>query len=114
MTDYKSLTSTDFDTEVQNKVALQAGDSIKTNALLNDYERTLETEDAAQDVIKDSAEVDVRTAEDFIRTLQIHKNYILNEMITLHDANPSDFSELHMTSREFILALSPLLFIQAR
>ena len=39
--------------------------------------------------------------------------YILNQMIQLHDANPDDFVNLHMTSRETVLALSPLIFLQA-
>ena len=69
MTDYKSLTSAAFDTEVQTKITLQNGDPVKMSALLNDYERKLETEDAAQDVLSAAAAVNIRTADAYILSL---------------------------------------------
>ena len=43
MTNYKSLDSSDFGTEVQTKITLQDS-NIKISALLNDYEHKVEAE----------------------------------------------------------------------
>ena len=112
MTDFKSLNASDFDSEVQAKITLNVADPVKVSALLNDYKHKLQIEDAAQNVFKNTAETSIQTINSFKRNLTLHTSYIKNEMLTLHDANPSDFNALHMTSRDVVLALSPLLFIQ--
>lgn len=113
MTDYKSLDEATFTAEVVEKIALQLSDNVKISALYNDYEHKLENEDAAQDVLKASVETDMRTAEDYIRTIQIHKNYILNQMLALHNANPSDFTALHEYPIDLVLNLNPLVFLSS-